>query len=185
MQRNTFAALVLAGCAFSSSVAVAADNIYLGGNISRQTIDVGGRDFNVFSVLAGYKFSDYWSLETRLGTGLSDYTESYEFGGSSYLNKEEIDWQASVNIRGAYPVTHNLSVFGVVGYSETEIDRVSREDDSVRFSGSFEDTTGVSYGAGLNYHISDNISATLEYQVLPELSGFDWDSLALGVQYHF
>ncbi|MBD3586550.1 porin family protein [Salinimonas sp. HHU 13199] len=186
MQRNTFAALVFAGCAFSSSAVAAADNIYVGGNISRQTIDADGRDFNVVSIVGGYKFGEYWSFETRLGKGVSDYSRDDLFEGISQLYKEEIDWQISTNIRGAYPVTENLSVFALVGYSQTQREITSNSD--VLDNYSFE-TKGINYGAGLQYQLSEHISATLEYQIMPELEVYngeiDWDSLALGVQYHF
>lgn len=186
MQRKTFAALALAGCAFSSSAAAAADNIYVGGNISRQSIESGSIDFNVVSVLAGYKFSDYWSLEARAGTGVSDDDSTfYTFEGENYQYHQEIEWQASINFRGAYSLTSDLSVFGIVGYTETEMGTSSRVDGSARYSGSY-DITGVNYGAGLQYKISDKFSASLEYQFMPELyDDQDWDSLALGVQYHF
>lgn len=185
MQRKTFSALVLAGCVLFSSAAAAADNIYVGGNFSRQTIESGGIDFNVVSVLAGYKFSDYWSLEARAGTGVSDDSRFYTYEGLKYQYQEEIDWQASLNVKGTYPLTSDLSVFGILGYSETEMGTSSRVDDSVRYSGSYN-ITGLNYGAGLQYKISDKFSASLEYQVMPELyDDQDWGSLALGVQYHF
>lgn len=53
---------------------VCADNSwYLGASYNAQAISLNDRDFNTAGVVAGYKYNQYFAIETRFSSGTSGY----------------------------------------------------------------------------------------------------------------
>jgi len=88
-----------------------------------------------FTARLGYDFMNYLGAELRGSIGLSKEEAGYDkikqFG--AYL-KPNVD------------VTDNLNLYGLVGAAKSNLAGIS------------DDKTGLSYGAGLDYGINDNIS---------------------------
>ncbi len=173
----TFAMLV---STYTSTVC--ADNSwYLGASYNAQDISLNGRDFNTAGVVAGYKYNQYFAIETRFSSGTSGYSQ----GNYS----EDIDTQASLSIRASYPIFDSFKLYGLAGYTNTKlkIKRRGGGDDSFKITHS---DGGLSYGLGLNYEINEQFNLFIDYQVLPDFeptSTFSksWKSTTIGVNYSF
>ncbi|WP_018983172.1 hypothetical protein [Salinimonas chungwhensis] len=100
---------------------VASDDIYVGGYVSHQNIDVLNRDFNLAGLVAGYSVHDFLSVETRVGKGISEYNTSYNSDAGYNSYQEELGWQASDNLKFDYRIYGSLSAYGLLGYSTANL----------------------------------------------------------------
>ena len=155
-------------------------------------------NFETVGVRVGYQFTEHFSLEARLAKGTSGYS-SYHPSISADLG-EDINWQRGLFAKASYPLSENLNIYALAGYSSTRLDvssYIMRYDQNnvLIEEGPYyykKDNKGFSYGAGLNYQITERFSLFAEHQVLPdydfEVTGKankNWQSLNVGVNYHF
>ena len=169
---------------------------YVGAQYSAQELtSLPDRDFQTAGVVAGYQYNQFFSLETRFNTGTSGYS-SYPFsvdGFSDAEYKEKIDTQASLFIKGSYPIFNSFNIYALAGltkskyeitttnsYTDLEGNTTVTYPSLIKFSES-----GFSYGLGLNYQLTDAFTVFVDYKVLPELMGSSWKSTSLGVSYSF
>jgi opacity protein-like surface antigen len=188
--------------------ACAKDSWYLGALYSVQKISSGVDvqnlpskiDLEAVGLLAGYKFNQYFSLEARLAKGTSGYSDTVVYleptAPETYRN-EDLDSQFSLLVRASYPIYQSFSLYGIAGYTEsrikitgvyTKIDYFNKFE-SVPYSNTTKDS-GVSYGVGLNYQLTEEFNVFVDYQVLPDYElgvnlSRDWESTTLGVSYSF
>jgi len=138
-----------------------------------------------------------------LNIAASEYSSLCACGNEykEHVYKQEIDNQASLLIKGTYPISDNFNVYALAGitnsdYSlETKNHHTVVEGNSTVTTVMFQDTgkhseNGFTYGLGINYQISKEFSAFIDYQVLPELavSTLDssrWQSASIGINYTF
>ena len=104
-----------------------------------------------------------------------------EVGGDYAQNDLDSGEEATYTTLGAslvYTVqaTDNLGVFGKVGYvtENTEVDDLNIDNDE----------SGVSYGAGVEYKMTNNASVTAEYEGA-DIDSTRGDAVSLGLKYNF
>ncbi|NVK55147.1 MAG: porin family protein [Alteromonadaceae bacterium] len=177
----------------------AEDSWYAGALYNMQEVSIRGRDFNTAGVVAGYQYSQYFSLETRLLTGTSGYSSFYgtrEEPRGNYT--EDIDKQASLLLKASYPVFSSLNLYVLTGYtySDYEISGLGQTNDSEgNITGDFpfnitRSESGISYGVGLDYQLNENFRVFIDYQALPDFEpgsnvSNSWKSTTIGVSYLF
>lgn len=177
------------------------EDLYLGGSYSAQQYsgNLTDRNLQTLGFTLGYKFNEYLAVETRLNRGVSGYASFYDLPGSTIGDyREQLGWQSIIAVKGSYPIVSNLSVYGLVGYSksELEIDLLSAYADPQ--SGQTTHTparlsvteNGVAYGLGFKLQTGKNMDIYLDYQRLPDFNpmnsiSFSWKAVTLGANYYF
>ena len=179
-------------------------NFYIGIQYSNQKI-TSSSDINLDTagVVLGYQLNRYFSFETRFNIGTSKHSSLCACGDEykEHIYKQEIDNQASLFVKGTYPIYNDFSVYALAGitnssYSlETKNHYTVVEGNSTVTSVMFKNTgsqseSGFTYGLGINYQISKKLSVFLDYQVLPNLAvstldSSSWKSASIGVNYSF
>ncbi|MCJ8297113.1 MAG: porin family protein [Colwellia sp.] len=176
---------------------VCADNSwYLGAQYSVQEVaSLPDRELNTAGIVAGYQFNKFFALETRMNIGTSGYSHSRS---SDQEYKEDIDIQASLFIKGSYPISNTFSIFALAGVSKSKYE-ITTTRHHTDIDGNYtqiyphiikHSESGFNYGVGLNYQISEAFSLYIDYQVLPDLviSSRDlssWNSTNIGGSYTF
>ncbi|MFT6791252.1 MAG: outer membrane immunogenic protein [Cellvibrionaceae bacterium] len=152
-----------------------AEEFYLGGQYGFTNLDVEGIDLDPSNLIVrgGYGITENFQLEARVGFGLSDDG----IGGDS-LKVSEI-----IGLYGKFAASGKVSPYAIFGYSDIEL-----EFDISGESGSVSDS-GFSYGAGLDYYLSDNSAINFEYMSYynDKLDGIDVEvtTIGLGLTYKF
>ncbi len=157
-----------ANSAFSGSTFDRLDKFYLGGGIAM--IDAGADgasidlSYDSLEIIGGYKHSGFLSGEARLTYGNDsgdDATDTSLFTGSIY-------WR---------PETENeiAKTYGLLGFTTASI---SDSDDS--FSES-----GISYGAGIGFTITEYWNINFEIRKILNNSDMDLDTLSAHIDYRF
>ncbi len=150
--------------------------LYVGGGIAalaaRETNSAAANIFSAqnnqdrqvgLTAKLGYDFMDYLGAELRGSYGLAKV-------GSSYTNLK----QFGAYLKPNYDVTEEINLYGLVGAS------------SSNHAGLAASSTGLSYGAGLDYGVTDNTSIFtdiinfMDKPNVPESWG-----LTLGASYKF
>lgn len=114
-------------------------------------------DFNMFGAYArlGHQFNDYIGTEIRYGTGTSD---SKSVDG---INTDaDIKSFASAYILGYLPIEGKIKPYALLGAGKAKL-AVSPNEQDMDLSES-----GLSYGLGANYQLSEDIQVGLEYSSL-------------------
>jgi opacity protein-like surface antigen len=189
---------------FPSAKAANETDFYMGVQYSNQKITASS-DINLDTagLILGYQLNQYLSFETRLNIGTSEYSSLCVCGEEhkDHVYKQEIDNQASLFVKGSYPIYNNFSVYALAGITNSSY-RLETKNYSTAVEGNTTVTTvmfkdmgnksesGFTYGVGINYQISKEFSAFLDYQLLPDLSdptldSSSWKSASIGVNYSF
>ena len=184
----------------SISTAANAKGFYSGLVVDSQNLDFPtDARFNLLGVVGGYQFNDYLSVEGRLSTGLNDETLNVIVSEGPGELSREIDFQASVFLKGSYEIANGLSIYALTGYSDTTLESTLLfEQDSVAVSNTSDaSVNGFAYGVGLNFEFSSFFQMSLEYREMPDLDfdvvvnsqleerSIEWDALSLAVSYKF
>jgi OOP family OmpA-OmpF porin len=85
----------------------------------------------------------------------------------------------SVSVLGSVPVSQNLSLYGRLGVNMIKM-HGDVQVNGVKFSADERTTRGL-YGVGLNYKLSENVSARVEVQ----RPGLDLTNYSAGISYAF
>ena len=177
-------ALVFAGFA-APTLAVEQGETYLGGGLSRITIDPDDPDSADIEptsaiVRIGYGFVDNFAVEGRAGFGLSDDRTQT---GDADVDIESI---FSGYLVGYLPVANRFSVYGLAGYSvvDTEVTAIA-SGNSITGDGD-----GFSYGIGAEADFTDSISGYVEYIEYPDgetesNDSYDVTGATIGAKYSF
>ncbi|MFT6330569.1 MAG: opacity protein-like surface antigen [Bermanella sp.] len=186
--------------------AAESNNWYIGGIYGEQVlygIASDSYEFNSLGIIAGYQYSQYISLETRVSKGISGYEVNQFYEDIQLINySADINYQASILIKASYPVTDAFYLYGIAGYSETNVDIENTEPDldedtlaviSDLLLGSFDRSfseSGLTYGMGLSYELNDKLNVFVDYQVFPGRASLvgsseDWNSINVGFSYGF
>jgi len=145
---------------------------YMNMNDDTLNTDITG---NSATLLAGYKFHQYLSVEGRYSFSVSD------------LDVEGIDrsWDMSnvaLYLKPQYSFDQ-VTVYGLLGYGEVTLD-----------NGTSHSEDGFQWGLGASFAATENIDVFVDYTRLYDDSGFDtftanndiiFDSVTLGVNYKF
>jgi len=157
---------------------------YLGMGISAQSVREGGLSVNWdgkegqdrlgnYSLLGGYSYSDYLSIEVR-------YT-------ASYTHEDAVKMRTlSLFAKSQYPLFGGLSLYGVLGAGYIDITAKDYRAEDM-------DDTQFQWGGGISYQLVENIAIFADYTFLAkELDGtfikasnVDIDSINMGFNYQF
>ncbi|MGC3874350.1 porin family protein [Halomonas sp. GXIMD04776] len=126
----------------------------------------------------GHYLTDYFSVEGRVGLGLSDDNVSVD--GSNTDATVEIDHLFGAYAVGHLPVTDVASIYALAGFTQGE---------ATAEYGSFsksDDDGGFSFGVGgeVNF-FSPRFSGTLEYMSYLDKSDYEVSAISAGVNYQF
>jgi opacity protein-like surface antigen len=169
----TAAALLLSAASHSF-----AEGGYIGGQYAQTTYEQTGSTLdgeaepNSLILLGGYEFTDHWAIEGRVGLGMGD--DEYVTGTNMELDK-------LVSVLGKLSLGGTVSPYLLLGFSDVEL--------TTNNAGTAEGN-GVSFGAGIDFSVSENVAIGLEY-----ISYVDEDAVgggeaklsavSLGVNYKF
>jgi len=130
-------------------------------------VSVGDIEYDVDTVVfqVGYKFNNYVAVEARGWYGVSDLTQT--------RSNLETELPGTYNAMGVYlkpmyPVTNDLDIYALVGYSSTTLEMDN---------GGIWDTDGLSYGGGVSYSITESLSVFVDYVMMATADEFDYDTL--------
>jgi len=157
------------GLAVSEMAVRSDDRVNLFGDEKHQDQQLG------ITFLIGYNFMKYLGAELRAALSVSE-----ENAGQDNLA------EYGIYLKPQYPVLDNLNVYGLLGYSAINMSDpatgTSANDNP--FSG---DNQGFSFGAGLDYGVTENISVFTDVvNYLRDFGGSNstWGA-NLGVKYNF
>jgi len=185
------------------AVELTSNDWYVGALYSFQKLDIKGVDslgINNAGIIAGYKYDEVFSLEYRHNTSITSDSLTYPTPPyTSFKEEQEIDYQVTLLAKASYNITTTLSIYGLAGYDKTKA-HIKREGYQTDFDGNItasftgnyaEYIEGFTYGLGVNYQLSNELTIFLDYQVLPELKPphgaitTSRDSANLGIYYSF
>ena len=126
-------------------------------------------------LLAGYEFHRHFAVEAR-------YTTSF-----THDDVTEMDgW--SIFAKPKYPVSENVTIYGLLGYGNVQLDGTND-------SGIEMDESGFQWGLGLSYMFNESFDFFADYKFLAnEFDGFGYkkvptevsvDTFTVGVIYKF
>lgn len=129
-------------------------------------IDLGG-----LGVRGGYYFNKYFSVEGRLSFGVSDDTVQGE--------TVELDSLFGIYAVGHWPLSDQFQLYGLIGGSKLE----------VKAPQGSEDDSGLSYGVGAEFDMTNNWSLGVEYTSYLQdgevYGGNKFDATGLGVTLNY
>ena len=120
------------------------------------------------AIKAGYDFNDYFGIEARLSRT------------DTQTSKIESNYQTSAYLKGMYPVTESISLYGLVGVTSAQI-----EYDNIIDEHKKEMVSSASYGVGARYAATENIGVNLELTQVSSHKDYELNGLFLGVDYKF
>jgi OOP family OmpA-OmpF porin len=182
--------LVLSGL-FAASQA-SAQGFYVGGSVGKSDIDdevasglitagsVDGSDTGL-KIFGGYQFNQNFGLEVAY-VDLGEASYSGTFSGLPVTGgKVEISG-LNVSAVGTFPVSPSFAVFGKVGLFAWDAE-ASDVTGGVPFSAS-DDGTDISYGIGVSYNFTKNLSARAEWEAF-KTDPADASLLSIGLAFKF
>ncbi len=122
-------------------------------------------DFDAIMLQAGYKFNKYLAVEGRYWKSMGDGDSTYGDEPNGYGNwRFDIDvndygfeaW--GIYVKPMYPITDAFDIYALLGYAGTQISSDNSTDDVLDL-----DDNGFSWGAGVAYSFTDNISLFVDY----------------------
>jgi opacity protein-like surface antigen len=141
---------------------------------------------DALTFIAGYNFNEYIGVEGRymMATGDADYSDA---------NGNEASWSFDNNfenlaiyLKPMLPI-NNFTLYGLLGYGKTTFNYEGYSDITA---------SGLQYGAGVSYALTENLGLFVDYTVLAEdddiqdvdgsdIYDVDGDSWNFGVTYTF
>lgn len=135
---------------------------YVGGDAMFWTLDPdagSSRDSVGLRLRAGAQVNDYFAVEGHLGTGGSD-------------GPADLDYLVGGYAKGILPVAPEVRLYGLLGFTEVDLDSAGREN-------------GLSYGAGGEFDVAPQLSIGADYIRYLDKSGGNFDAASVGVRYRF
>jgi outer membrane immunogenic protein len=133
---------------------------------------------------AGSNINQYFSIEGRLGFGLSDDTVSVSDGVTTASVSIELDTLIGAYGVGHVPLGKSSSIYALVGL--TQVDATASAALTGSGSASFsDDESDLSYGIGADIGILYNLWINVEYVQYLDKSDLDLSAIALGIKFGF
>lgn len=163
----------------------------------------------------GYRLHRHLALEGRIGTGISsDKAKAEEMAviaGNTVLFKDdstydiEIDHLMGVYMKGIFGLTQRVSAFGILGFAQAKVSKsnpslsmgtsndlnsnyssvyspVYGSEDQAKETSS---TSGISWGGGIDIHLSEAFHLGIEYMNDLNTSSFELQSLSAFLAFNF
>jgi opacity protein-like surface antigen len=151
---------------------------YAGSGAGIYYVDFDGLDFDesaaTLRVFGGYQLNPYVSFE-------AGYTNLFEASGDIAAVDVDLDGNAwDVSVRPSLPVADNLTVYGILGWTEYDLE-VSASVGSASASDSDND---LHYGVGGALTLNDNWNMRGEWTVV-DVDDADFGMFSLSAVYNF
>lgn len=168
----------LAATLISSSV-LADSNFYLGGSVGHTEVDyvefagvtILDDSDTSWKLFAGYNINENFAVEVS-------YQDLGEHSFEYLAVEARAEGEAyTFSLLGKLPMAENLEAFGKLGYAHVDAE-VSAGGLTIGADGS-----DLLYGLGLNYQLTDNVDARLEWERMDFADQID--TWSLGVSYNF
>lgn len=147
---------------------------YVGGNIAALKVDYNypeDADLVAFYGRLGTEFTENFSAEVRVGTGLDD--------DRVYGIDVELNHFYGAYVRGTIPIADMFYPYAVVGYTRAELEFKD-------FWQSAKDSGGdVSFGVGADIRLTPEVDLNLEYMNYYDKHDVTVDGFAVGFTYRF
>ena len=130
-------------------------SFYVGAGYSYVTADIDGtEEGNAYSLIAGYNYNQYIAIEGRYISTVGDMDVSDD---RSSLNHPDGSYErevtsAAIYLKPQYPVTEELSIYGLLGYGVVDARST--------------DADGFQWGLGAKYMFNANIGLFVDYTSL-------------------
>jgi opacity protein-like surface antigen len=186
--------ITIAATLFAFSVNAKAEGVKFGIDylMLNSEVDILDFDTSAIQLRVSNELNPYFDLEGVLAFGVSDdtYTESDPLAGTASITGQ------LGNMFGVFAKLHSDSsspfqIFGKVGLVMVEYD-LDFFIDSPGLVGSASqsyDDTGIAFGAGASFNITDKVAVAAEYSMLPDVDfeGLDieTDVIGVGIQMSF
>jgi len=139
------------------------DNVCEDGNLSGcDDTDTG------WKIFGGYQIDDTWAVEVTY-YDFEDIAEIKNRGGPANDANGEAD-AFNVSIKGNMPIANNFTAFAKIGVYRANIE-FDFDTDTTVWDGEDETSTGVSWGLGMEYELSDMFGIRLEWEQLESVEG--------------
>jgi len=167
--RSVLAALIVAGGVLAPS---AFAQTYAGASYSYLQLDTSGEKVKLGALTGrlGYEFNPNVAIEGEGSVGVSDD----EYADGSVPDEISLDYQIAAYVVGKLPLPYGATLFGRVGYHDTKLDEELQ----------LSDGSGLAYGAGLEFDITDSIAARFDYTEYDGLS-LSTNAIAIGARMKF
>lgn len=181
LNKKIMAVVGLGALVFGGAAAQAeAQSGYFGGSVafleySETDID-DDASLSVLYGRLGLNFNQNFSGEIRLGVGVGDDTVDV-FGTNVDV---ELDNMYGVYVRGGAPVSAVVYPYAVLGYT-----RGKATASAAGFGSVSDSETDVSFGLGVDFTVSKEITINAEYMNYLDKDGAEISGLAIGVATHF
>lgn len=133
---------------------------------------------------AGSNLNRYFSIEGRLGLGLSDDTVTATSGTTTASLSIEIDTLIGVYGVGHVPLGKSSSLYALVGLTQVDATASASATD-IGSASTSDDESDLSYGIGADIGILYNLWVNVEYVQYLDKSDFDVSAIALGLKFGF
>ncbi|EAQ67780.1 glycyl-tRNA synthetase [Marinomonas sp. MED121] len=159
MKKNFITAVIVV----ASSQAVADNTVYIGaggqlGTFEQtNTADFDGADFTALQLTLGAYVYGNHALEVRLTSGMS----GEEFTHSGDEQTLQVSDAMSVFYRYDFELTKSTKIYPLVGFTEADFDVVYTSSSNSDYT--IVDSSGLSYGLGVNTEISEDVKIYAEY----------------------
>jgi len=156
-------------------------SVNLGDLYYQESTAIGNYDATAYMLtgIAGHRFNEYFSIESRLGLGLTDGTETIVFDSNTYYIFMSLDTLIGAYGKAAYTFDNGFQIYGLAGYTKI--------DGSVKV-GTIEESfseSGVSIGYGFDYCFRDDLSFGLEFMSYLYKSDYDISAFKIGITKSF
>jgi len=119
---------------------------------------------NTVMLQAGYAFNDYLAVEGRYWTGLDDMESDNET-----LTGDFSTW--GIYAKPMYPVTASLKLYALLGYASTNLDFDAGQNID------YLNTDAFSWGIGMDYSLTENLSLFVDYNNLGYTDEFTFNNI--------
>lgn len=172
----------------SSTVIKASEGVYLGLSYDNYKLKADLLDNNytvpTATLRVGTKINQYVGFEGVLGLGVTKDTQIERVNSVEVSNERKIKNYYGVYVVGYGPINEKLAITAKLGYVDTSFSSKGARGLSANVPGS---DSSVSWGMGVSYNASKDISLQLGYSKLYSDSDADIDvsGFSLGVTQHF
>lgn len=180
--KGKLSAIFLAGLMSAPAFADTVGTNYAGLQFAQATYDESGvDDLNPTALIGrlGHYFHENFSLEGRLGFGLSDDSLS----GNGLTADFEIDSLFGFYGVGHLPINEVASVYALAGFTQGEASITVS--DGTNSASESDDDSGFSYGLGAAFNVSPNAALTVEYISYLDKSDYQLTALSAGMNFTF
>jgi hypothetical protein len=130
-------------------------------------------------VTVGHNFGDFFSIETRVGTGITEADETIIDGNDLYPVTLVLDNLVGIYGHAFYQFRNGLKIYGVIGYTDMT---ATLDIGPLTFE---ESSGGASLGYGLSYLVANDISVTVDYMLYISESNYDISGFKFGIVKEF